>query len=60
MLEFQSTERANTIESIQTVERKNLLVGQSLIYNPQNLVLIFRRKIKDACRCPNNIYWMAI
>ena len=54
MLEFQSIERANTIESIQTVEWKNLLVGQSLIYNPQNL--IFRHKIKDASRCPANIY----
>ena len=42
MLEFQSIERANTIESIQTVERKNLLVGQSLIYNPQNLVVSFK------------------
>ena len=43
MLEFQSIERANTIGSIQTVEWKNLLVGQSLIYNsPQNLVVSFK------------------
>ena len=42
MLEFQSIESANNIESIQTVEWKNLLVGQSLIYNPQNLVVSFK------------------
>ena len=42
MLELQSIERANTIESVQTVEWKNLLVGQSLIYNPQNLVVSFK------------------